>query len=208
MKLSVRVLLLGLLMGLGLVAQAKNFVELNPPRPTEDPTKVEVIEFFWYGCPHCYRFDPYLEAWRKKQPDQVLFKRQPVIFGPHWAPQARAYFTAEVLGVVDKIHRDFFDAMHQEKKRMAGEEELAKFFAEHGIDEQTFKNAFHSFAVEVKMRQAEAVAPEYGITGVPSLVVNGKYLITARGAGGFEGMIQALEQLVSREREHLAKTKQ
>ena len=146
MKLSVRVLLLGLLMGLGLLAQAKNFVELNPPRPTEDPTKVEVIEFFWYGCPHCYRFDPYLEAWRKKQPDQVLFKRQPVIFGPHWAPQARAYFTAEVLGVVDKIHRDFFDAMHQEKKRMAGEEELAKFFAEHGIDEQTFKNAFHSFA--------------------------------------------------------------
>ncbi len=200
-----RVFLIAWLLVWGALAQARSYIELDPPRPTEDPNRVEVIEFFWYGCPHCYRFDPYLEAWRKKQPPEVLFKRQPVIFGPHWAPQARAYFTAEVLGVVDKIHRDFFDAMHRQKKRMAEEAELARFFAAHGVDEQTFKNAFHSFAVEVKMRQAEAIAPEYGITGVPSLVVNGKYLITARSAGGFEGMIRTLDELVARERGNFAK---
>ncbi len=205
MKPFVRIFLLAWVLAWGALAQAQNYIELNPPRPTEDPGRVEVIEFFWYGCPHCYRFDPHLEAWRKKQPPEVLFKRQPVIFGPHWAPQARAYFTAEVLGVVDEIHRDFFDAMHREKRRMADEAELARFFAAHGVDEKTFKNAFHSFAVEVKMRQAEAIAPEYGITGVPALVVNGKYLITARSAGGFEGMIRTLEQLVARERDALAK---
>ncbi len=205
MKPFVRVFLIVWLLVWGLSARAEGYIELNPPRPTEDPGRVEVIEFFWYGCPHCYRFDPYLEEWRKRQPPTVSFKRQPVIFGPHWAPQARAYFTAEVLGVVDKIHRDFFDAMHRQKKRMADEAELAHFFAEHGVDEQAFKNAFHSFAVDVKMRQAEAIAPEYGITGVPAVVVNGKYLITARSAGGFEGMIRTLDELVARERAGLAK---
>ncbi|BCX80489.1 protein dithiol oxidoreductase (disulfide-forming) [Methylomarinovum caldicuralii] len=207
MKAMLRTLFAGWLLLLALPAFAKPYLELNPPKATEDSGKVEVIEFFWYGCPHCYRFDPYLEAWRKKQPADVVFKRQPAIFGPHWAPQARAYFTAETLGVVDKIHKDFFDAMHKQKKRMASEEELAAFFAAHGVDQETFKNPFHSFMVDMKMRQAEAMAPEYGITGVPALVVNGKYLITGRTAGSFEDMIKVLDQLVAQERQKLAAAK-
>ncbi|GAB6067285.1 thiol:disulfide interchange protein DsbA [Methylothermus subterraneus] len=194
-------ILLGWLLA-GAVA-AQEYVELNPPRPTADPTKIEVIEFFWYGCPHCFRFDPYLEDWLKSKPAEVAFRRQPVIFGPHWAPQARAYFTAEVLGVVDKIHKDFFDAMHVAKKPMASEEELAEFFVAHGVDRQAFQSAFRSFAVDLKVRQAEAIAADYGITGVPSLVVNGKYAITGQTAKTYAKMIEALKTLVERERQAL-----
>ncbi len=183
---------------------AQEYLELNPPRATADPAKVEVIEFFWYGCPHCFQFDPELEAWLKSKPAEVIFKRQPVIFGPKWAPQARAYFTAEVLGIVDKIHKDFFDAMHVNKKPMASEEELAEFFAAHGVDRKAFENAFRSFAVDVKMRQAETIAADYGITGVPSLVVNGKYAITGQTAKSYAKMIEVLKSLVERERKQLA----
>lgn len=188
---------------LAVSALAQEYLELNPPRPTQDPAKVEVIEFFWYGCPHCFRFDPYLEEWAKGKPAEVVFKRQPVIFGANWAPQARAYFTAEVLGVVDKIHKDFFNAMHVEKKPMASEEELAEFFAAHGIGREAFKNAFHSFAVDMRMRQAEAIGADYGITGVPALVVNGKYAITGQTAKSYAKMIEVLKTLVDRERQRL-----
>lgn len=194
-------MLLGWCLTGGVVAQ--EYLELTPPRPTADPTKVEVIEFFWYGCPHCFRFDPYLEEWIKGKPVEVVFKRQPVIFGANWAPQARAYFTAEALGVVDKIHKDFFNAMHVDKKPMASEEELTEFFAAHGIDRQDFKNAFRSFAVDMKMRQAEAIATDYGITGVPALVVNGKYAITGQTAKSYAKMIEVLKDLVKRERQRL-----
>lgn len=195
-------ILLGWCLTGGVVAQ--EYLELNPPRPTQDPAKVEVIEFFWYGCPHCFRFDPYLEEWVKGKPAEVVFKRQPVIFGANWAPQARAYFTAEVLGVVDKIHKDLFNAMHVDKKPMASEEELAEFFAAHGIDRQDFKNAYRSFAVDVKMRQAEAIAADYGITGVPALVVNGRYTITGQTAKSYAKMIEVLKALVERERQRLS----
>ncbi len=198
-------MLLGWWLASGLAAQ--EYLELNPPRPTADPTKIEVIEFFWYGCPHCFRFDPYLEEWLKNKPAEVVFKRQPVIFGPNWAPQARAYFTAEVLGVVDKIHKDFFTAMHVDKKPMASEEELAEFFAAHSVDRQAFKNAWQSFAVDMKMRQAETIGADYGITGVPALAVNGKYVITGQTAKTYARMIEVLQNLVERERQRLVRAR-
>ena len=193
-------LLAGLFMVLwSLVAGAQEYIELSPPRPTDDPSKVEVIEFFWYGCPHCYRFDPYLEEWLKNKPANVTFRRQPAIFGPHWEPHARAYYTAEVLGVLDKIHKDLFDVMHKERKRMTSEEEMADFFAAHGVDKQTFNNTFHSFSVEMKVRQAESIPASYGITGVPAVVVNGKYLISGTTTKGFDNMIKVMDDRVKHE---------
>jgi len=200
-KRTLRELVLaGLLLAFcSLAAVAGEYTELNPPRPTDDPSKVEVIEFFWYGCPHCYRFDPYLEKWLKNKPDKVVFKRQPVIFGPHWEPHARAYFTAQALGVLDKVHKDMFDAMHKEKKRLTSEEELAEFFAAHGVDKKTFRSTFHSFSVDMKVRQAESIPADYGITGVPAIVVDGKYLISGRTAKGFDGMIKVMDERVKHE---------
>ena len=172
---------------------------VNPPHATNDPSKVEVLEFFWYGCPHCYHFEPSVKAWLKTKPANVVFIRQPAVFNPHWAAHAKAFFTAESLGVLDKVHDDFYDAIQNKKETLESEADLAKFFAAHGVKEDDFHKAYKSFAVDAKMRQAETLAPSYGIDGTPSLIVNGKYRIAAGKAKSFEKMIETLNLLVKQE---------
>ena len=172
---------------------------VSPPQPTADPAKIEVLEFFWYGCPHCYHFEPDLNAWARKKPETVAFIRQPAVFNAHWAAHAKAFFTAEVLGVVDKVHADFFDAIQNKKETLESEEDLAKFFAAHGVKEADFHQAYKSFAVDSKMRQAETMAARYGVTGTPSLVVNGKYLISPGKAKTFPRMIEITNALIKKE---------
>ena len=179
---------------------------LDPPRPVEDPTKVEVIEFFSYGCPHCDAFEPILEPWVAKLPEDVVFKRWPVIFYSSWEILARAYFVAETLGVVEKVHPLIFDAVHREGKRKLTRQDLASIFEKAGVKREAFEQAYDSFAVDVKMRQVNRVAGDYGITGVPTLVVQGKYQITGRLAGSFEKMLEVADRLIEQERKAL-KTK-
>jgi thiol:disulfide interchange protein DsbA len=169
---------------------------LKPPHPTSDPAKVEVIEFFSYGCIHCYSFEPAVKTWLKTKPANVVFIRQPAIFHPQWRPYAKAYFTAESLGVLDKIHDDIYDAIHNKKLTLQTDDELAKFFADHGVKEDDFRKASKSFSVDAKLRQAEAAAPSYGIEGTPSLVVNGKYRIKASSG---EKMFAVTDHLIRQE---------
>jgi thiol:disulfide interchange protein DsbA len=180
-------------------AAESRYEALTPAQPTRNPDKVEVIEFFSYGCPHCYSFEPLLEAWVKKLPGNVEFIRQPVLFQTNWDQYAKAYFVAEVLGVVDKIHADFFDALHVKNQKLASEEELAKFFADHGVKEADFQDAYSSFLVDTKVRQAPVMLSRYGVTGVPTLVINGKYKITSALAGSHEGMLEVATQLIKQE---------
>lgn len=135
--------------------QGVDYDLVTPPQPTVDPGKVEVMEFFWYGCPHCYHFEPDLNAWLKKKPAYVAFVRQPAIFNELWGTHARAFFTAEALGVLDKVHADFYDAIQNRRQTLASEADLAKFFADHGVPEAEFRKAYKSFAVDTKVRQAE-----------------------------------------------------
>jgi thiol:disulfide interchange protein DsbA len=172
---------------------------ISPAQPSSDPSKVEVIEFFWYGCPHCYHFEPDLNAWLKNKPENVVFIRQPAIFNAHWAAHAKAFFTAQALGVLEKMHADFYDAIQNKKMALESEEDLAKFFAEHGVKEAEFHKAYRSFAVDTKMRQAEAMAARYGVTGTPSLVVNGKYRVSASQAKTFDNMIKVMKSLIAQE---------
>ena len=172
---------------------------VNPPQPTADPAKVEVLEFFWYGCPHCYHFDPSLNGWLKTKPDNVQFLRQPAIFNEHWAAHAKAFFTAEALGVLDKVHADLYDAIQNKKETLESEDDLAKFFAAHGVPQADFHSAYKSFAVDAKMRQAEGLAAKYGVNGTPSLVVNGKYVISGGKAKSFERMIEITNALIKKE---------
>ncbi|MFZ4701138.1 MAG: thiol:disulfide interchange protein DsbA/DsbL [Candidatus Methylumidiphilus sp.] len=172
---------------------------VTPPHPTADPSKIEVLEFFWYGCPHCYHFEPHIKDWLKTKPDYVVFKRQPAIFNAHWAAHAKAFFTAESLGVLDKVHDDLYDAIQNKKETLESEEDLAKFFAAHGVKEEDFHKAYKSFAVDAKMRQAEALAPSYGIDGTPALVINGKYRIGAAKAKSFDKMIETANALIKQE---------
>ncbi|WP_428355517.1 thiol:disulfide interchange protein DsbA/DsbL [Methyloprofundus sp.] len=180
-------------------AAEKGYKDLAAVQPTQDPSKVEVIEFFWYGCPHCYQFEPYVEKWKSSLPENVTFIRQPAVFSAVWAKHAKAYYTAEVLGVVDKIHADFFQAIQVNKKQLTSEDDLAKFFVAHGVDEAAFHDAYNSFIVDTKMRQAKTMGPRYGITGVPAVVVNGKYLVSGKSAGSHEGMIKVINELIVQE---------
>ena len=170
-----------------------------PPHPTADPTKVEVIEFFWYGCPHCFHFEPHIKTWLKTKPANVVFIRQPAIFNAHWAAHAKAFFTAEALGVLDKVHDDLYDSIQNKKETLETEDDLAKFFAAHGVKEDDFHTAYKSFAVDAKMRHAEPLAASYGVDGTPALIINGKYRVGAAKAKSFDKMIETANTLVAHE---------
>ena len=179
--------------------KAQGYSVLSVAQPTQDKNKVEVIEFFWYGCPHCYQFEPHLNEWLKTKPKNVNFIRQPAPFNETWAKHAKAYYVAEALNIVDKVHADFFDAIQNKQQPLETEEELVKFFVAHGAKEAAVHEAYKSFGVDTKLRQASAMAPRYGITGVPTLVINGKYVTSGSVAGSHENMIKVLNQLIAQE---------
>lgn len=172
---------------------------VNPPQPTQDPKKVEVMEFFWYGCPHCLDFEPDLNAWLKTKPQNVQFIRQPAVFNEQWAAHAKAFYTAEALGVEEKLHADFFDAIQHKKEKLITEEDQAKFFVAHGVDEAAFHQAYKSFAVDSKMRIAAVIGAKYGITGTPSIVVNGKFVVSPGKSKSFSRMIEITNALIAQE---------
>lgn len=137
--------------------------------------------------------------WLKTKPANVEFIRQPAVFSDLWGKHAKAYYTAEALGVLEKVHADLFDAIQNKKQKLTDENDLAKFFAEHGVKDEDFRAAYNSFLVDAKLRQAESIGPRYGITGVPSLVVNGKYKVTAQSAKSQANMLNVVNQLIAQE---------
>lgn len=200
-----------LVFGLALVisagtATARDFVEgehyatVSPPLDIVSGEvgdgQTEVIELFWYGCPHCYAFEPVLEAWVEDKPDNIVVTQVPAVFNKRWAFHAQVFYTAEVLGVLDQIHRPMFDAIHKGRRQMATEDEVAALFEQTaGIDRATFDEAFNSFAVDTKVRRAAQLTRDSRLTGVPSLVIGGKARTTASQAGGYEQMLELAESL-------------
>ena len=180
-------------------AETLGYETLTPPQPTQNQDKIEVIEFFWYGCPHCYTLEPAMEKWLKTKPANVEFIRQPAVFSDLWGKHAKAYFVAEALGVVDKVHADLFDAIQNKKQKLTSEDQLAKFFVAHGVDETEFRNTYNSFLIDAKLRQAKAMGPRYGITGVPAVIINGKYKTTGPLAKSQENMIEVMNRLIQQE---------
>jgi len=170
------------------------------PQPTSAKDKIEVLELFWYGCPHCYQIEPVVEDWLKSKPDDVEFVRMPAVLGPSWELLARAYYTADLLEATDKIHKPLFERLHKARKRIANADELKAFFVEQGVSAEDFDNTFSSFAVITKTNRAKQARNMYGITGVPAIVVNGKYIVTAELAGGNKQMLDVVDYLVEQER--------
>jgi len=170
------------------------------PQPTSAPDKIEVLELFWYGCPHCYHIEPVVEGWLKSKPDDVEFVRMPAVLGPSWELLARAYYTADLLGATDKIHKPLFERLHKARKRIGNADELKAFFVEQGVSAEDFDNTFSSFAVITKTNRAKQARNMYGISGVPAMVVNGKYLVTVELAGGNKQMLDVVNYLVEQER--------
>jgi len=178
---------------------------VTPPQPGDSNGKVQVVEFFWYGCPHCFKFDPMIQEWEKEKPDYVEFIRIPAIFNnPRWELDARAFYTAEVLGVLSKFHTPFFNAIHVSRKRMTSKDEIRDFFSTIGVDNKTFDDTFDSFAVEAKVRRAADLTKKYAIDGVPTMAVNGKYLIDGNMAKSYANMLRIVSSLAAKE--HAAET--
>lgn len=176
------------------------------PIPTDTPAKVEVVELFWYGCPHCYALDPQLAVWVKKLPKDVEFKRVPAIARPDWAPAAKAFYAMEALGVTEKLHTALFDAIHKQKAvRPDDEAGLADWVTKQsGLDKKKVDEAFKSFSVNTKMMRAGQVFRASGATGVPTLIVDGKAWTSSTVAGGNDEMLKVTDYLI--EKAHAAKT--
>ena len=180
----------------------KHYAGISPPVSTEVADgKVEVVELFWYGCPHCFAFEPTIEKWLETKPDYVEFRRVPAIFARNWEIHARAYYALEQLGALDKGHSALFEALHRKKKKLGTEDELAKFFAGLGIDESAFRTAYNSFDVDSKTRKAAKATRQYGVTGVPAVIVNGKYRSSAQKTGTYENLLKLVDFLAAKEAE-------
>lgn len=178
------------------------YFELPFPVKTASADKIEVTEAFGYLCPHCNSFEPLLASWRKQQADDVEFVGLPVVFGRSWEPLARAYYVAELSHKVEATHQAMFDALHLQRQRFTSVEALADFYAPLGIEPEKFSKLYDSFAVNMKLKQGESKVRSYEITGVPAMVVNGKYRVTAQSAGGHKEMLEVVSYLVQREREN------
>jgi protein dithiol oxidoreductase (disulfide-forming) len=145
--------------------------------------KVEVIEFFWYGCPHCYDFEPELSAWVKRQPKDVVFRRVPVAFRDDFMPHSQLFYALEAMGKGEAMNEKVMYAMHKENKRLMTENEIADWVASQGIDRNTFLATYRSFAVVSKARAARQMADAYRIDGVPTIVMQGRYVTSPSIAG-------------------------
>jgi thiol:disulfide interchange protein DsbA len=182
---------------------AGKYERLTSTQPTDNPNKVEVVEFFWYGCPHCYYLDEHVQSWLKTKPDYVDFKHIPAVYSKagRWTPGAKAYYTAEALDILDKIHTPFFKAIH-EKRRGAlrkNEQAIQRFFAKSGVSKDQFTNTYHSFGVDTAIGKAINMTERYGIRGVPTIFVNGKYRLNSQIAGGYVNLIKVLNYLIEKE---------
>lgn len=183
------------------VEWGRDYVELSPAQLVEAPRgKVEVIEFFWYRCPHCADLEPELEAWAKKLPAYVVLKRQPAVLSDSWLPLTRAYYALEALGLVDRLHAAVFQAIHKERIDLNDPNTFFDWAAGKGVDRRKLADAYNSFAVNTKAARAKQMTARYKITGVPGFVVNGKYQTSAYLTGGHKQLFEALDALIEQEK--------
>jgi len=192
----------------GMTAQAadvpleagKTYVELSNPVPVAEPGKIEVVELFWYGCPHCYAFEPTINPWVEKLPSDVNFVRIPALFGGPWDAHGQLFVTLDTMGVEHKVHAAVFNAIQKEHKQLVKPDDMADFVASQGVDKTKFLETFNSFAVKGKMAQYRDLAKKYEVSGVPTMIVNGKYRFDLGTAGGPEAALNVADQLIAKER--------
>ena len=180
--------------------QGEHYQRLTPTQPTSSsPDQIEVAEVFWYGCNHCYNFDPYVEDWVGKKPEGVNFVRIPAVWNPLVRLHARAFYTAEALGKGEEMHTPFFREIHVNGNALSSEAALRDFFSRFDVDGEAFKKAFDSFSVHTKLQRAETLARRYRVSSVPMVVVNGKYTTNATMTGGYDQLMEVIDELVGLE---------
>ncbi len=155
----------------------KDYVPVRPPQPTDSgPGKVEVLEFFWYGCPHCNNLQPSLEAWLERKPADVAFRRVPAVFQDSWVPLTRAYYTIEAMGLVDKLHQEMFATLHKRRVPLRDANAIIDWAASKGVDRGRFANTYNSFGVNGRTQRSIELTRKYDIPGTPALIIDGQFL--------------------------------
>lgn len=183
-----------------LVALPQGYTTLTAPQPTPTTGRVEVIEFFWYGCPHCYELEPAIERWLARVPPDVDFRRVPAIPSERWAPAARLFFTLKAMGLIDRLHRPVFDAIHREKVALERAPERDGWLSRMGVDLEKFRQVESSFAVASEVNRARAMTAAYQVDSVPRVVIDGRYITSPEQAGGTERVFAAVDEAVARAR--------
>jgi len=179
-----------------------HYMEIANPVNTGDSSKVEVIEAFWYGCSHCFRFEPLITNWEENKPDDVDFVRFPALWNNLMKIHAQVYYAAEALDAVDALHEHIFNAINVERNMLQNEGQISELFTEHGVSQEDFDRTFNSFSVRTKVNQAEARMQDYGIRSTPNMIVNGKYLITtSENVRTQQEMLEIVDFLVEKERQ-------
>jgi len=186
----------------------RDYTLVTPPQPTASGNKIEVLEFFWYGCIHCYHLESPLKAWLKRKPADVEFRYAPAAFDSSWLPLARAFYALEAMGVTAKYHEDIFSAIHRnnQKALISDPRAMADWLGGKGLDKQKFLDTYNSFAVNSRTQRTMDLTRSYDIPGTPALVVNGKYLtgpsmmVAADNNVSYERFFQVLDQLIAQAR--------
>ncbi|MFN7156400.1 MAG: thiol:disulfide interchange protein DsbA/DsbL [Acidovorax sp.] len=178
--------------------EGKDFKRLDKPVTPDAPAgKVDVIEFFWYSCPHCNAFEPVLDAWAKAAPKDLSVRRMPVAFNASFVPQQKLYYTLEGMGKLEELHTKVFRAIHVEKQKLTKDDEILAWVTKQGVDVAKFKEVYGSFSVSNQVRRASQLQDAYGVEGVPSMGVAGKYYTDGTMAGSMQTVLQVVDHLVA-----------
>jgi protein dithiol oxidoreductase (disulfide-forming) len=186
--------------GIAALTAGKDYVALSQPLPVDSGEKIEVAEYFWYKCPHCFDLEPAMERWVKALPKDVEFRRQPTIFSRSWAQGARLYYALESLGELPRLHSKVFQAIHSDHVDLDNESVLLEWIGKQGVDGKKFSDTLNSFAVQSKVKRAEQLSRDSKISGVPAVIVDGKYMTSASVTGSVDSMFSALDQLIQKAR--------
>ena len=180
--------------------EGHEYARLKNPQPVATGSKVEVLEFFWYRCPHCFQLEPGLNAWLKTLPRDAQVRRVPAVFRDDWMPGAKLYYTLEQMNLLDRLHHKVFDAYHVENINLNDPAVLGGWIAKQGVDRKKFEGIYNSFSTQSKATQGAQLATAYAISGVPAFIIDGKYTTSVSMAGSQARLFEVLDQLIVKAR--------
>lgn len=183
------------------IRPGKEYELVSPPQMVETGKKIEVLELFSYTCPHCFDLEPDLNKWAKQLPKDVEFRRLPAIFRDSWLPYTKAFYTFEAMGLTEKLHGDFFNAIHLQHINFDDDKTLFDWVEKQGVNRKSFSDIFSSFSIQGKALRAKQLTKSYGISGVPSIIVDGKYRTYSSMTGGHAGLLLVVDQLIKQARQ-------
>lgn len=180
--------------------EGHDYTRLKNPQPVATGSKVEVLEFFWYRCPHCFQLEPALDQWLKKLPKDAQIRRVPAVFRDDWMPGAKLFYTLEQMGLLDKLNNKVFEAYHLENINLNDPAVLGSWVAKQGVDRKKFEGIYNSFSTQSKATHGARLATAYAITGVPAFIIDGKYATTVSMTGSEARLFEVLDQLIAKAR--------